>query len=713
MPPLVLICLAWVRRQFAWSQSREAWIERLAVAVLLGAALAIGWYRAELSLAQEVSLWALLVAALSGLLRRGWLKLFGPVLPYELVRIARRKRYLLFRYLYGTVLLLMLCWMYLGWVMDRARGDQWTLPARELATFAEAFFYSFMGLQFLVLVVVAPAYTAGCIADEKDRKTLEFLLATDLRSREIVLSKLLARLANLTLFLLTGLPVLSLTQFWGGVDPNLVLAGFTATLLTMTSLASFAVLCSVYARKARDAIVLTYLGAVGYMALSGLSLALLGLSPAMAAQPVRVGSTPITIGDVVQVFNSGNIFVAQYQLMVSVASGGNLADTLPSILREYGLFHGVVALGCAFGAVIRMRPVALRQAQAQVRRRVLAWLSFRQRHRPRVGERPMLWKEIFAEPGLRLNWFGRIAVCVLVAASLLPAGLLVAKFAYGAFGFGGFLIAYPSFSHDMNIWVRLVGAPVACLTLLGVAVRAASSVSGERDRQTWDSLLTTPLDSDSMLSALLLGSVWSMRWGCVWLGVIWGAGVLSGGLHLLAPVLLVIAWITYAAVLAVIGLWYSITSRTTLRATLGTVFTAVIVGGGHWLLWMCCLPLAFFHGGPGHLVEILAKIQVGLTPPFALGGCFSFRGEDLEHSYSGSAGEMIGFGLMGLACWFLGGLVLGVVVHHRFRRVTGRAPHLHPRDSVRACNPVHAHGVAGALPAKPDETGFQRHEREH
>ena len=35
------------------------------------------------------------------------------------------------------------------------------------------------------------------IAEEKDRGTLEFLLATDLRNSEIVLSKFVARLGNL------------------------------------------------------------------------------------------------------------------------------------------------------------------------------------------------------------------------------------------------------------------------------------------------------------------------------------------------------------------------------------------------------------------------------------------------------------------------------------------------------------------------------------
>src|SRR5437660_1620479 len=83
------------------------------------------------------------------------------------------------------------------------------------------------------LVLLTPAYVGGAIAEEKDRKTLEFMLATDLLNREIVLSKLGSRLANLALVVITGLPILSILQFLGGVDPNMILAGFAITAMTV------------------------------------------------------------------------------------------------------------------------------------------------------------------------------------------------------------------------------------------------------------------------------------------------------------------------------------------------------------------------------------------------------------------------------------------------------------------------------------------------
>ena len=62
---------------------------------------------------------------------------------------------------------------------------------------------------------------------------------------------------------------------------------------------------------------------------------------------------------------------------------------------------------------------------------------------------------------------------------------------------------------------------VACLMLLSVAVRAAGSVSGERDRQTLDSLLTSPLEVTEILWGKWVGAILSPRWIWCWLGLIW------------------------------------------------------------------------------------------------------------------------------------------------------------------------------------------------
>ena len=56
---------------------------------------------------------------------------------------------------------------------------------------------------------MTPAVAAGGIASERQRRTIEYLFATDLSNGEIVLDKLCARLLTVGKLLLATLPVLA------------------------------------------------------------------------------------------------------------------------------------------------------------------------------------------------------------------------------------------------------------------------------------------------------------------------------------------------------------------------------------------------------------------------------------------------------------------------------------------------------------------------
>ena len=58
--------------------------------------------------------------------------------------------------------------------------------------------------------------------------------------------------------------------------------------------------------------------------------------------------------------------------------------------------------------------------------------------------------------------------------------------------------------------------------------------SGERDRETMDALLTSPLHSHDILFAKWLGSFLSVRWFWFWPGLIWAIGIVTEALHPLA-----------------------------------------------------------------------------------------------------------------------------------------------------------------------------------
>ena len=79
---------------------------------------------------------AALVLGLALLARRGWLRLFGPVLFFDLVRSGRRGRYFVLRCLYALGLFLLLLWVYTLWEAhapghDRSAGDFNPLRLRD------------------------------------------------------------------------------------------------------------------------------------------------------------------------------------------------------------------------------------------------------------------------------------------------------------------------------------------------------------------------------------------------------------------------------------------------------------------------------------------------------------------------------------------------------------------------------------------------------
>src|SRR5438132_2246686 len=271
--------LVWIRPRpwFAWVKTHPG-IMTLIGLLVLGAVM--GWYHQYIPASFQISLWAILLILFAFFMRFRWMSLFGPVFVYDLVRSTRRSHFAALRSFYAGAMLVVLFLAYSSVVRTPARTlweSLWqpgTVPVKSLAQFGEAFFYSFVAVQFVAVLLFTPICAAGAITEEKERRTLEFVLASDLTAREVVLGKLAARLAYLVLFLLTGLPILCLLQFVGGVSPNLVIASFLMTAASMTSLACLSVAISVFSNRTRGAVFFTYIGIVLYVLASSYCCAL-------------------------------------------------------------------------------------------------------------------------------------------------------------------------------------------------------------------------------------------------------------------------------------------------------------------------------------------------------------------------------------------------------------------------------------------------------
>jgi ABC-type transport system involved in multi-copper enzyme maturation permease subunit len=334
-----------------------------------------------------------------------------------------------------------------------------------------------------------------------------------------------------------------------------------------------------------------------------------------------------------------------------------------------------VAAVCVVSAVRRLRKQALKETgTARSAQR-------RAQQRPPIGERPMVWKEVYVEAHTRTGWFHRAVIIVLVIASFVPAVLIVINVvAFNAFSQGD------EFRIAMGAMARTVGTLVTCLVLLGIGVRASGSVTGERERRTLEGLLTTPLDSDAILYGKWLGSILGHRRAWAWPASIIVIGLVTGGVHLVAVPFLLIAWAVYARFMASLGLWNSVTQRTALRANVATVAGAGIIAFGHWLLWMCIGPLLFLTGGLDQelLVKWIGLFEAfGLTPPLTL-GLLTFQGWEFDGSelLQTEIGGMMLCAVIGVALYAVAERVLWSEAVLRFSVTSGRSDRLPQRSQL-------------------------------
>ena len=277
----------------------------------------------------------------------------------------------------------------------------------------------------------------------------------------------------------------------------------------------------------------------------------------------------------------------------------------------------------------------------------------------------MVWKEVWGEHGTHFGLLGRILVGLLVLVSFAPAVVIF-------FDTWTYSESWDKVIEQWNLYqVRVTGTAIACLTLLSVALRAATSITGERERQTFASLLSTPLESDTILFGKWLGSILSVRWGWVWLGAIWGFGLVTGSLHVLSIPLLLAAWLIFAAVLAGLGCWFSARKCTSLCATIWTLFMTAGLCFGHWLLvWHTWYWL--FTPSTEKLKSAMIIHGIGLTPPITL-GLLAFQGKEFEYG-SKDTFELLAIAMMGLAFWAGVATLLWILTSHRFRNLAHRAP---------------------------------------
>lgn len=120
-------------------------------------------------------------------------------------------------------------------------------------------------VQLLLVALLAPVFTAAAITQEKDSQTYDILLATPLTNGQIVLGSLMSRLFFVFSLLLSGVPIFSITQIFGGVAIGSIVQSVLLAAVTATVTGALAIAIATFKVGTRRTIFAFYLTNVIYL----------------------------------------------------------------------------------------------------------------------------------------------------------------------------------------------------------------------------------------------------------------------------------------------------------------------------------------------------------------------------------------------------------------------------------------------------------------
>jgi ABC-type transport system involved in multi-copper enzyme maturation permease subunit len=394
----------------------------------------------------------------------------GPVFVYESIVATRRWQLYALRFLFvlGLLSALAMGWYVIVFTDEVAGTNAGGLTMRQLASLGQYFYYTIATTQLALVLLVAPAATAGSICLDRARGTLTHMCATDLTNWEIVLGKLGARLLPVLSLVVATVPVLALAGLLGGI---IIEAIVTLTMITLT-LAVFgctlALAISVRATKTQEVLMAVY-GIEGIWVMGPLIWMLLAQTRVCPGVPAW--------------FVAINPFVLAWAPYAwpSYLNTGQLAAILAGTLA-------LSALSVVY-AVFRLRAEVTRRSGVRGTRlslwlesagsRLAAW-----RRRPSLDTNPVLWREWRGGRSSRLArvvW--TLYICLALAGTVWGIIRLGDDFRNGR----QFLLFVNGFQ--------------ATFGLMLVSLDAPTVLAEERVRGSLDVLLATPLSSGRIVLA--------------------------------------------------------------------------------------------------------------------------------------------------------------------------------------------------------------------
>ena len=198
-----------------------------------------------------------------------WLEL--PLLKRELIENSHKKRTYVLRVLVALIFMLVMLMFYSEQVARHTNVLQIMGQGRVLAIIL-------LVSNLVAVYVLLPAMACSAISSERERQTLSLILITRITPGGLIVEKFLSRLVPMIALMLITCPMLSMAYLLGGLRLESVFAALLGLFTAAVQVNSAAIMCSALFRTALEAFWATYL-ILAVMGLGPLFMNELGLLP--------------------------------------------------------------------------------------------------------------------------------------------------------------------------------------------------------------------------------------------------------------------------------------------------------------------------------------------------------------------------------------------------------------------------------------------------
>ena len=153
-----------------------------------------------------------------------------------------------------------------AWIVEDLQARSYAYPGASMgyasASIGQGVFTALLLLQTALVVLLAPAATAGAISLEREKQTFDMLAATPLSPLAIVVGKLFSALVYVFILILASVPLSALVFVFGGVAPDDVIRGYAVLVVTAIGFGSLGIFFSALARRTQAATMLSFLAVI-------------------------------------------------------------------------------------------------------------------------------------------------------------------------------------------------------------------------------------------------------------------------------------------------------------------------------------------------------------------------------------------------------------------------------------------------------------------